>query len=240
MISIHAPRRGSDCPRGAEGVEPEHFNPRSPQGERLDDREHVAADQPHFNPRSPQGERLKNREIYAQGTYFNPRSPQGERRHRAPDMVHSPAISIHAPRRGSDYLPDMVHHLFKLFQSTLPAGGATAGASSSRLTGRISIHAPRRGSDLARVTPFQHVVQISIHAPRRGSDGAVYNRTSAPAAFQSTLPAGGATMRCAASRCAAANFNPRSPQGERLNPTIFRGGIRLYFNPRSPQGERLN
>ena len=35
----------------------------------------------------------------------------------------------------------------------------------------------------------------------------------------------------------AANFNPRSPHGERPSQTV-QNGKRLYFNPRSPHGER--
>ena len=57
--------------------------------------------------------------------------------------------------------------------------------------------------------------------------------------FQSTLPAGGATVFEIAPLVACKDFNPRSPRGERLTPKIMRGGIRLYFNPRSPRGERL-
>ena len=77
-ISIHAPRMGSDpttahgCPRGHD------FNPRSPDGERPIVRLPGRLGR-HFNPRSPDGER-----------------PVGERGHRAE------AISIHAPRMGSD------------------------------------------------------------------------------------------------------------------------------------------
>ena len=56
-------------------------------------------------------------------------------------------ISIHAPRGGSDP-PKYFDKLFKLeFQSTLPAGGATADGCLYRALHEISIHAPRGGSD---------------------------------------------------------------------------------------------
>ena len=56
---------------------------------------------------------------------------------------------------------------------------------------------------------------ISIHAPRTGSDG--------------TISTGGKVV---------ADFNPRSPHGERLNPRRNHARQQIYFNPRSPHGER--
>ena len=55
-ISIHAPRTGSDLLGGRCAGAGEHFNPRSPHGERHF-RHALQADQRHFNPRSPHGER---------------------------------------------------------------------------------------------------------------------------------------------------------------------------------------
>ena len=57
IISIHAPRTGSDHCHRQGGLSQCHFNPRSPHGERLPSRlrAHLNAD---FNPRSPHGERL--------------------------------------------------------------------------------------------------------------------------------------------------------------------------------------
>ena len=55
--------------------------------------------------------------------------------------------------------------------------------------------------------------------------------------FQSTLPARGATWRGNDSFLTTADFNPRSPHGERP----ARSGMYhapQYFNPRSPHGER--
>ena len=100
----------------------------------------------------------------------------------------------------------------------------------------ISIHAPRTGSDYRLAThPARR--EISIHAPRTGSDG-----------LQRRKPDGGA------------DFNPRSPHGERLrayraaqfvaqisihaprtgsdiSARTGRGQL-INFNPRSPHGER--
>ena len=59
-----------------------------------------------------------------------------------------------------------------VFQSTLPAGGATYDFSSQTYHTWISIHAPRRGSDVTQMNPAS-ASRISIHAPRRGSDSTV-------------------------------------------------------------------
>ena len=147
-----------------------------------------------------------------------------------------------------------------LFQSTLPAGGATGGAGSSAdnqvyfnprsprgerhypskdnwNVQYISIHAPRGGSDFDPEAVIHLAPSISIHAPRGGSD------------------VGGDSIRTDFT-----NFNPRSPRGERqerirvseekrlFQSTLPAGGATIslsccclpfnYFNPRSPRGER--
>ena len=147
VISIHAPRTGSDSSWGSICAATGHFNPRSPHGERRTSmglniasnefqstlpargataaREHaqpaeaisihaprtgsdsswgsICAATGHFNPRSPHGERRQHGGLMrATQRHFNPRSPHGERR--APS---------YAARDGF------------LFQSTLPARGAT-------------------------------------------------------------------------------------------------------------------
>ena len=81
LISIHAPRVGSD--RGGSGV---------PRPRR------------YFNPRSPCGERPGAAAAAETGAgHFNPRSPCGERLIRYPIDGGALEISIHAPRVGSDW-----------------------------------------------------------------------------------------------------------------------------------------
>ena len=79
------------------------------------------------------------------------------------------SISIHAPRTGSD-----------------------ADRILSNMRQIISIHAPRTGSD---ITLLQMAIMywISIHAPRTGSDAIEAADDLVEWAFQSTLPARGAT-----------------------------------------------
>ena len=59
------------------------------------------------------------------------------------------AISIHAPRVGSDWMGAALTMTEKPFQSTLPVWGATDSITKTLEVKTISIHAPRVGSDFA-------------------------------------------------------------------------------------------
>ena len=125
-----------------------------------------------------------------------------------------------------------------IFQSTLPARGATSlmaspGASSSA----ISIHAPCTGSDLRIFNDFCRR-PISIHAPCTGSDAVGESVTFTVTQFQSTLPARGATVFPASISSSVRDFNPRSLHGERRAASKAAGET-WDFNPRSLHGERL-
>ena len=195
------------------GILLDHFNPRSPCGERP---EHLRAC-PLVQAISIHAPRVgsdKHRILRTTfPTDFNPRSPCGERLYRFYPRKAPKRISIHAPRVGSDQPlgpnstgpddfnprspcgerpPSSTMGVMALrFQSTLPVWGATWAQFRRVLQGVISIHAPRVGSDLQ------------------------------------LLPGGHPGI----------DFNPRSPCGER--PRRRRcGECRRYFNPRSPCGER--
>ena len=104
-------------------------------------------------------------------------------------------ISIHAPRTGSDVLSSDVATKHGLFQSTLPARGATRRFAFFDAAIQISIHAPRTGSDAycANSTVFSALIFQST-LPARGATGQGYRRAwRRVQAFQSTLPARGAT-----------------------------------------------
>ena len=103
-------------------------------------------------------------------------------------------ISIHAPRTGSDTISDAPRGGGSIFQSTLPARGATSIIDG--VTGSID---------------------ISIHAPRTGSDRDTAALWQRAAKFQSTLPARGATSKVYEMPPHTQDFNPRSPHGERRN-----------------------
>ena len=168
----------------------------------------------YFNPRSPHGERPTEEMTDPDGeSYISIHAPArgatrvcGRRRQHPKISIHAPRtgsdvgrcqgsgvvrISIHAPRTGSDSMqlaPSFHHFLFqstlpargatgmkskhpipKKFQSTLPARGATLQKISTGKMELISIHAPRTGSDATRIPVDTHSI-ISIHAPRTGSD----------------------------------------------------------------------
>ena len=123
---------------------------------------------------------------------FNPRSPRGERHCLRYLAFATLAISIHAPREGSDFFVSASHFRHFVFQSTLPARGATPCAYAGIIDGEISIHAPREGSDPNALKTVTAIIK-----------------------FQSTLPARGATVVFHLCLQSISYFNPRSPRGER-------------------------
>ena len=146
----------------------------------------------HFNPRSPHGERQRWQRGRWHSCYFNPRSPHGERlrRVRLPcaGRAYFNPRSPHGERHGVlGYSPIAFE-----FQSTLPARGATAASTvSTSVTRTFQSTLPARGAT-GGIQHFVPAIAISIHAPRTGSDG-----------------------RAGAYGADAADFNPRSPHGER-------------------------
>ena len=167
-------------------------------------------------------------------------------------------ISIHAPRTGSDEYYQGAVSVRAIFQSTLPARGATRSPHRLGNRHRISIHAPRTGSDCAMLRwwgrdghfnprsphgerrhgrPHRHLGQDfnprSPHGERRAS---LASESPSPK-FQSTLPARGATIdrvkpyaRNAFQSTLPARGATTSPGS---SPMTF-----INFNPRSPHGER--
>ena len=142
IISIHAPRAGSD----KDGIDcPEcknHFNPRSPCGERLVGLRGDTVGR-NFNPRSPCGERPAGALPLNILRDFNPRSPCGERPDAALFCGAGNYISIHAPRAGSD-------------------SRAAIEPSQEEL---ISIHAPRAGSDETAIRTHLEQVDFNPRSP---------------------------------------------------------------------------
>ena len=171
---------------------PSYFNPRSPWGERQSAATYrfmavlfqstlpvggaticgifmplAFAD---FNPRSPWGERRSRSRPTSDRKLFQSTLPVGGATDQFARVQARMAISIHAPRGGSDQvnknfnLPiDISIHAprggsdvsfsadspFSMqFQSTLPVGGATGNRLDTEVDSWISIHAPRGGSDI--------------------------------------------------------------------------------------------
>ena len=104
-------------------------------------------------------------------TNFNPRSPHGERLSLMIDERSVSRISIHAPRMGSDLVILKFDFSHVVFQSTLPAWGATFVMYSCFLSGfDFNPRSPHgeRHPPVNRILAVQD--EISIHAPRMGSD----------------------------------------------------------------------
>ena len=222
-------------PRVQSAARADNFNPRSPHGERPAQRTWTSAWRD-FNPRSPHGERRARRKrrswsspisIHAPRTgsdpctkgggadpaHFNPRSPHGERRSAGRSRGFESLFQSTLPARGAtvdcrnakldaeNFNPRSPHgerhgDLHELdyplkFQSTLPARGATRRAVQNKSPRQFQSTLPARGATFV-LGGVAETIQISIHAPRTGSD-----------------------WIARASAYIAANFNPRSPHGER-------------------------
>ena len=204
------PSRSSVSPRPRR-----NFNPRSPHGERRGSPPSRRRRR-NFNPRSPHGERRHIMSKNKQAVNFNPRSPHGERHRSTCDTCVAIAISIHAPRTGSDAViapkqpprgyfnprsphgerPPYMLTSFRFcvnFNPRSPHGERLAADADVRHFAHISIHAPRTGSDMGALDGSRKRSRISIHAPRTGSDANEEMQRVRQKAFQSTLPARGAT-----------------------------------------------
>ena len=181
--------------------------------------------------------------------------------HQLKQLLATQVISIHAPRVGSDESTDAETADRQQFQSTLPVWGATVpGGEGGRGSGYFNPRSPcgerqpladlivdRKkfqstlpvwgATALGKIRPLSHA--ISIHAPRVGSDGDALYADALVLRFQSTLPVWGATWTTILVTRVSANFNPRSPCGERPE-RASQAAQRCNFNPRSPCGERPN
>ena len=148
------------------------------------------------------------------------------------------AISIHAPRVGSDEIVLASSTSGSTFQSTLPVWGATYQTRAYENFERDFNPRSPCGERPGMVGNPVFVQKISIHAPRVGSD--VYCRYphKQTRGFQSTLPVWGATSRPSKMRRRPRHFNPRSPCGERHLCCLYYNINHRNFNPRSPCGER--
>ena len=170
-ISIHAPRVGSDPCVAALGGILRHFNPRSPRGERPTRK--VGPESPmDFNPRSPRGERPIPVSSFISNPLFQSTLPAWGATIMQQVIEHNTAISIHAPRVGSDFIDLATGFHYDLFQSTLPAWGATRELSRELPPQVFQSTLPAWGAT-SIISNFVLEKRISIHAPRVGSDASL-------------------------------------------------------------------
>ena len=102
MISIHAPRTGSDKMADEWKEWAEEFQSTLPArgATPMDFSIAPSVDISIHAPRT--GSDLRTQSWGTRNQYFNPRSPHGERQLRSRQRLNPCAISIHAPRTGSD------------------------------------------------------------------------------------------------------------------------------------------
>ena len=81
-----------------------------------------------------------------------------------------------------------------MFQSTLPAWGATVALQNFLMCLTVSIHAPRVGSDLRNGHLASVPALFQSTLPAWGATGVTGDFNYARIGFQSTLPAWGATI----------------------------------------------
>ena len=177
--------------------------------------------------------------------------------------MHSYWVSIHAPRVGSDLILHRGRcHTVVLFQSTLPAWGATVPnctrifSSSQRfqstlpawgathasraalalVSDPVSIHAPRVGSD--QLTPDSLIGPSLGFNPRSPRGERRYCEEWAPLSVSIHAPRVGSDGRCKATCALFDVFQSTLPAWGATTKSVPTRIWRSGFNPRSPRGER--
>ena len=236
-ISIHAPRTGSDNDAVAGNIIREHFNPRSPHGERR-------IVMPQGRTRGGFQSTLPARGAtwpvppgHHQAGYFNPRSPHGERPYFQALPAQGSLFQSTLPARGAT-IPSATRAFgTSRFQSTLPARGATGGFyHRHRRHDNFNPRSPHGERPAQHPDPPRrgHFNPRSPHGERPGGQGC---RRAWRRHFNPRSPHGERRDRRRRANRVDRNFNPRSPHGERPSRKA-ENGHEKDFNPRSPHGER--
>ena len=145
-------------------------------------------------------------------------------------------ISIHAPRTGSDRAVLSQNRVCSVFQSTLPARGATKAGGRTCATRYFNPRSPH-GERLGTHGRGFHAIQFQSTLPARGATNIWVFGSNSRLHFNPRSPHGERQLAASHPRDTV-HFNPRSPHGERQRRTIRNNVVCRYFNPRSPHGER--
>ena len=124
------------------------------------------------------------------------------------------AISIHAPRAGSDGLIERRINRYKYFNPRSPCGERQYQMHKRYATLLFQSTLPVRGATQYH-NNFPHHEQFQSTLPVRGATFKPHYGGRFVQQFQSTLPVRGATCSWRLSLQRAGDFNPRSPCGER-------------------------
>ena len=183
------PARGATSSRGSPSWSAAHFNPRSPHGERRQ-RPRSAPSARHFNPRSPHGERHRGGQPHGANAPFQSTLPARGATVTRRNAFRGVAISIHAPRTGSDTTRRGCVRRRAHFNPRSPHGERQSKGEKYLTTKDFnprSPHGERPFRARLRLQPCNFnprsphgerrfgslsapVAVISIHAPRTGSD----------------------------------------------------------------------
>ena len=218
VISIHAPREGSDRDSRAADVLASLFLSTLPARGATEKFEILPVEIKQFLSTLPaRGATLWGHGQHFSVQYFYPRSPRGERPAKQPVGVCQRHISIHAPREGSDLQNSQFEFANAIFLSTLPARGATSSsAQQSTSAGQISIHAPREGSDQSH-DPVDDLRRYFYPRSPRGERLKIPDLKVLKRIFLSTLPARGATRCTTISRAASLFLSTLPARGATAN-----------------------
>ncbi len=188
-ISTHAPRTGSD-------------------GRALTSTRFVN----HFNPRSPHGERLPVLFALLIPKIISTHAPRTGSDLAADGTIATATISTHAPRTGSD--ARLLSSSTVITISThAPRTGSDTATTVMQPANYISTHAPRTGSDVSAMSALQSRTGFQPTLPARGATMPVLY-SSPPLLISTHAPRTGSDVSIS-DRLARRDFNPRSPHGER-------------------------
>ena len=146
MVSIHAPRGGSDANSQTGCNLAPRFNPRSPWGER----QFTAGDDSGrtlFQSTLPVGGATRNSGRKRSANLFQSTLPVGGATIKDRAMEYLRLVSIHAPRGGSDSSGRIWPLPYLSFNPRSPWGERPAWRIPRGTHTQVSIHAPRGGSD---------------------------------------------------------------------------------------------
>ena len=171
---------------------PSHFNPRSPHGERRLPWVIRSSSSPISIHAPRTGSDVHRRWGLRCAGYFNPRSPHGERRPSSMGITLRRIFQSTLPARGATRERSRFCPVCVKFQSTLPARGATvSGGGTRQWQTRFQSTLPARGATYESTWRLEDELFQST-LPARGATITTAGRAT-PVIFQSTLPARGAT-----------------------------------------------
>ena len=198
LISIHAPREGSDSTVsiGTTGS-------------------------CNFYPRSPRGERRVSWSTRRRGTDFYPRSPRGERQ--ASVLILTEPVMDFYPRspRGERQREKMIGLIINAFLSTLPARGATHGPGAAPHHHQHFYPRSPRGERPSFQWLWVPTPTFLSTLPARGATALGGRAAVHPQHFYPRSPRGERPPTHAV-LFAKRNFYPRSPRGERRSCRVFK------------------